>query len=42
MTDRVRQILANTRHITVVGNGRCDECGFHIETQGHRDACAAH
>lgn len=23
------------------GPGRCDECGFHTETQGHRDGCGA-
>jgi hypothetical protein len=23
------------------GPGRCDECGFHIATQGHRDDCPA-
>jgi hypothetical protein len=22
------------------GPGRCDECGFHTETQGHRDTCS--
>jgi hypothetical protein len=24
------------------GPGRCDECGFHTETQGHRDTCSKH
>lgn len=25
----------------VTGPGRCDECGWHIELQGHRDDCSA-
>lgn len=25
----------------VTGPGRCDVCGFHIKTQGHRDDCTA-
>jgi hypothetical protein len=24
------------------GPGRCDECGFHTPTQGHRDTCSKH
>lgn len=28
------------RHFNpVTGPGRCDECGFHVETQGHRRGC---
>jgi len=23
----------------VSGPGRCDWCGFHVPTQGHRDGC---
>ncbi|STZ43188.1 DUF3631 domain-containing protein [Mycolicibacterium gilvum] len=25
----------------ITGPGRCTECGFHIQTQGHRDDCSA-
>jgi hypothetical protein len=25
--------------ITPAGHGRCTSCGFHIDTQGHRDGC---
>lgn len=39
MTDRVRAALANAQTAPrVTGLGRC-ECGFHVETQGHRDGC---
>lgn len=24
----------------VTGPGRCDECGWHVDTQGHRDSCS--
>jgi hypothetical protein len=24
------------------GPGRCDECGWHVETQGHSDTCSKH
>jgi hypothetical protein len=30
-----------TPSLTVVGEGRCAECSFHVATQGHRDGCAA-
>jgi hypothetical protein len=25
---------------TVNGDGRCEQCGFHVATQGHSDSCA--
>lgn len=31
---------AQRQHITVDGPGRCTECSFHVETQGHREGCS--
>jgi hypothetical protein len=46
LTPRVLQIVAKARETVAVtgfrpptGPDRCSECGFHIPTQGHREAC---
>jgi hypothetical protein len=28
-------------NFSIYGDGRCEKCGFHVATQGHRDGCAA-
>jgi hypothetical protein len=32
---------SNPGFVLPAGSGRCDECGFHVDTQGHRDDCTA-
>ena len=46
MTPRVERIVMKARDARSspgftppAGSGRCDNCGFHIATQGHRDGC---
>jgi hypothetical protein len=35
-----RDCATEPKFIPPSGPGRCDECGFHTETQGHRDTCS--
>lgn len=40
MTDRMKRALANAnRFAAPTGPDRCQECAFHVPTQGHRDTC---
>lgn len=43
---RVSTVISGTDsppggHLLITGTGRCEHCGFHAPTQGHRDTCPA-